>query len=200
MDVQFNEERHEYSVNGKILKSVTQIMEALGITWFPENAKRDYYLLRGGYVHEAIRLINHGVLDDESVDDAIKGYVEAYHKFVKEVSFRPEMIEYRSANLASGYAGTLDCVGELAGTRVLVDFKSGGVNEKSVRLQTAAYMLMDGISGISARYGLSLKADGTYRLSKAYTEHSKDKNNWLAAVVAYSLQTVRIKEGKVVQA
>ncbi len=200
MLIEFNETEHRYIVNGKSLPSVTKILMATGIVWFPENAKRDYYLMRGTYVHEAIRLINTGSLDESTIDDEIKGYVDAYRAFCREVRFEPEMVEYRSAHLAAGYAGTLDCVGKIGGVRAMVDFKSGAVNEKAVRLQTAAYALMDGVPAVSARYGLELKKDGTYKLSKPYTEHRRDQADFLMAVGVYWMQSARIDNGKVVMA
>lgn len=76
----FAAETHEYRVNGRLVPSVTQILEAVGLIDYSHIPwpTRQMALERGRAVHEAIALDLAGDLDEESADEiGILGYIQA---------------------------------------------------------------------------------------------------------------------------
>ena len=131
----FDAETHTYTSDGKVLPSVTQILARLGTNcphWTEESRQR------GQAVHAAIALIHEERLDDDSLDDRIKPYVFQYRQFQTISGFRPLVWEGVVGSASLGYAGTIDCIGELNGRKVLMDWKTGSV-PSTVAAQLAAY-------------------------------------------------------------
>ncbi len=172
MNIEFNEERHEYRVNGVIVPSVTQVLQSVGL---PDLSGVPAELLEwkaglGTAVHKATELDDLNDLDEESLDPTIKPYLEAYRKFKRESGFIPTKIEERIYSKKFGYAGTFDRFGTFLDryTPVLIDFKTGITDPLIVGPQTAAYQ--EAINeptrskGRFWRYALKLNKDATYRL------------------------------------
>jgi len=168
----FNQDRHEYSDDGIIMPSVTQILVDNGVidtTWFTEAGKD-----RGTAVHLALKYMDQGDLDADTVDEDLHGYLYAYEKFKRETRFAsyPEGIEQPLADSQRRVAGTPDRVGAMFGNRAIIDFKTGCL-EPWVALQLAGYedlvrlgdspFLTPEEYGIE-RYALQLKKDGKYKL------------------------------------
>jgi hypothetical protein len=116
---------------------------------------------RGHAVHLAIKLIEKGTLDEESLDPIIVPWVEGYRKFKREVPFKAQYFEQPVCNRLWRFAGTLDLMGTIADKPVLIDAKTGAA-QKSAALQTGAYAACVEIPGIK-RYALEL-GDGDYNL------------------------------------
>lgn len=195
-NVIFNAENHVYTVDGIVLPSVTQILSAVGVTYYYDTGN-DTPMTKGSYVHEAIKLWHEKNLDESSLDDTIKPYFLAYQNFEKLTGFVAEKWEIPSCHKELGYAGMFDVIGQLSGKRVLIDYKTGQIDETACRLQTAAYANMTGIGKISARYALQLKTNADFRLSKAYTNLLADFNSFIACKHVYDIQCARIKDGKI---
>ena len=108
-DVAFEKECHVYTVAGKILPSITQILSAEGFidTSHYDEWSRD----RGSMVHLACHYDITGELDEDSLDDEIRPYLAAFRKFMAESGFKVDKSEVPAANLTYGYAGTPDLVG-----------------------------------------------------------------------------------------
>ena len=75
---QFIEEGHRYLVDGNQWLSVTQV---LPWSYYKDNGEA---MLRGTYVHRMIELYNNNDLDEESLDPALKGFLDAYKQFKKD--------------------------------------------------------------------------------------------------------------------
>lgn len=170
--LKFNEEKHEYTFDGRIIDSVTTILSGVGIADFsgiPDHL-RDVALERGGFVHLATQFLDKGTLDWDTIDPMIEPYVRAYEKFKKDSGFVPNLIEHMGYNKVLDYAGTLDRTGTLNNRMILLDIKTGTQLPKYVKLQTAAYVkiLPEDHEPVAERYGLLLRKDGTYRLSEPY--------------------------------
>jgi hypothetical protein len=147
----FNEELHEYRINGVVVPSVTSITGMLdsfaGIP--PEVLERKTAI--GKATHKAAEIINQGLtLDQESIDPAIAGYVNAYLKFLAEVPCEVLMTERQVGSERHGYAGTIDLLLRMknrkagfweAGELWLPDLKTVAQLRPSTRLQTAGYRL-----------------------------------------------------------
>jgi hypothetical protein len=74
--ITFNEETHEYKVDGVVKKSVTQLLKEAGIIDY--EGVDEYYRLRGTYVHEACALYAQGWLDWSSLSSDILPFVENF--------------------------------------------------------------------------------------------------------------------------
>lgn len=183
--LQFDPKRHEYSIGGEVLLSVTQIL-ALG--GFVDYAfATEYARDRGSAVHEATRYFDEDDLDEGSVTPAIAPYLEAWKRFRKETGFVPFLIEKAMAHPSLKFAGTLDRFGGINGNSRpwLIDIKtSDGEPALAVRVQTAAYehlLTTDRDFQVSRRQVIQrgcviLRGNGTYRLDGPY----RDSADWTA--------------------
>jgi len=172
-EIVFDEANHEYWVDGELKPNVTRIISYLG---------RDYtnvdpfYSQRGQAVHLAIQYLNQGILDESSLDDEVKGYVDAYKAFIKEKSFKPLYSELRMYSDIHGFCGTADVIGEMDGLTTLIDYKTGSqIPPIPTILQLGALSLLwdegNRTNTIQKRGWLQLKQDGSYDW-KDKTEYS----------------------------
>lgn len=174
----FDPERHAYILDGRVIPSVTQILTAEGIIngqWYTEDGRR-----RGGHVHLALRYLDEGRLDEDSVTDEVRPYLEAWGRFLSETGFICLQIERPFVCEALGYAGTPDRVGWMDGGKILsvIDIKTGSP-EPWHALQTAAYAVGIG-KRMAKRWSVYLRNDGNYRLVQY--QDIDDINAWIGLV------------------
>lgn len=175
MTIDFDADKHEYSVNGVRIPSVSEILSPLSAErygelnpWVVKAAAA-----RGTAVHEACELLDYGC--DPEEDAEIDGYVSAYVLFLCEHDVEWQDIEkvvayIRAAGELPLYCGTIDRYGTLDGNKALLDIKTYASLTTDAQLtascQTALYR--DAIEGrggsVDKRYILHLRKDGTYRL------------------------------------
>jgi|SRR5690554_2443358 len=183
MTLEFNAERHEYRVHGRIIPSVTQVLKPLNdLSHIPAhilNAKAEL----GTEVHKACELINeHGGVDYGSLTERAAPYVEQYERFLAQSGFEPVLSERRVYSAKYGFAGTLDLWGYLHGKAALIDLKNTVTIAPVCGPQSAAYELalaeQDGLE-TEERYVLQLKPDD-YRLVPMNA--ADDRRTFLAAL------------------
>jgi len=167
--LQFSEEDHSYTLDGKRLPGVTEILGSLGLVntdWFtPES--RD----RGRAVHLGIHLIQEGTLDWDSVCPQIVPYLIAYSRFAREMKLETLFSEQRMASARYRFAGTLDRGGWVHSRKLsLIDFKTG-THAAWMDIQLALYELLwrenaadMGIDPPEDRFVVELRADASYRI------------------------------------
>lgn len=167
MNIQFNEERHEYSVDGVIVPSVSEIIKPLTVDT-AEKAKpwlRDIAADRGTRIHQATMLMDYG--EDVEIDADIEGYIKAYQRFLDDYNPKWEGIESIVYHDYFQYAGTIDRYGYIDGEKVLVDIKTGAYNKYTMSAQLGAYICalakMNGFRA-SRAFDLMLSRDGTYQM------------------------------------
>jgi hypothetical protein len=111
--------------------------------------------------------------------------------------------ERRIASRRHQVAGTLDCLGTLDGTAVLLDFKTGRPDDVAADLQTAAYHALaaewaeedDALARFFAehpvvrRFAVQLRKDATFRI-EAYAD-PRDFRDFLTLVAAQQIVTRR---------
>jgi hypothetical protein len=183
-DFAFDDELHEGRYDGIRVKSVTTILQEEGLvdtTWFTEYGRQ-----KGTYTHKAILLDNQGDLDESTVDDAIKGRLEAARKFKAETGFIIIETEVRHFNKQWMFTGKPDLMGLLFGHKSIIDYKPWTL-QWWTRYQLAGYEWF--YDDPMRRYALRLGDDGRYQL-KRYEDRT-DKHSFLAI-----LTTNRIKEMK----
>ena len=173
--IEFDEANHLYFVDGKPMPSVSSILSPLVDFSRVPPETLEYARQRGTAVHKATELHDLGTLDEESVDEAVRPYLEAWKRFRKETGFVPRLIESRVHHADYGYCGTIDRQGymtKLAGSpEAVIDIKTPVQLGPVVGIQLAAYQEALRSEGIQAdlRFAVQLRSDGQYRLT-AYTD------------------------------
>lgn len=181
MILTFDPDGHRYTINGRPVPSVTQILRAaypMAAQTHVAPAIMQAAMLRGAAVHTAVRLDEAGELDEAALDaewPEVHGYLTAWRLFrVESPRFTPRVLEWPLGH-PDGWAGTPDCIGEeyISATRaidVVLDLKTGMLG--NVREQLAAYAELARAAGLlrhSAhpcqvrRSCLELRPNGTYR-------------------------------------
>jgi len=170
--LEFNEERHEYTWNGVIVPSVTQVLQVLGgYEGIPKMILRKA-ATRGTAVHKATELYDLGTLDWGTVSDEIFGYLEGWMKFMDDK--KPELLSVEKLNYHEklGFAGAMDRTMILDGKKSILDIKSSFKLMPATAPQTAAYLEMENqhikksADKFKKRYGLKLTKDGNYELKE----------------------------------
>ncbi len=209
----FDELTHTYTLDGQVVPSVTGILKASGLidfTGIPESIL-EAARVRGTTVHQAIAYFNDGDLDlDLFATDFPEyvPYIAGWVDFCGQRRFTPIVNECQIASRRYQIAGTLDCLGELDGEPVLLDFATGNPDDTAKDLQTAGYFvlalewaehpeadprLVDFFSRhtLLRRYGVRLEKTGAFSLHP-YTNPS-DLRQFLALVEAQRI--VRARRG-----
>ena len=171
---------HETGKPDRTLPSVTQIIQDNNLGFdFSQLPDLDlaWYGDRGTKVHLACEYLDKGILDWESVDQRIFGYVESYQRGKDEWGFEVLENENLVWDKLHRYAGTLDRIvkfpkmGRFKGVTAQMDIKSGA-SHISHGYQTAGYNIcLDRDNRYSRnipRYGIYLNADGKPPKLKAY--------------------------------
>jgi len=187
-DFTFDEENHVGRLDGQLVKSTTTILKEEGFvdtTWFTEYGRQ-----KGSHAHKAILLDYENDLDESTVDEAIKGRLEAARKFRKETGLEILEMETRYFHPVWMYTGKPDLICKLFGKLAVVDYKPWTI-QWWVKYQLAAYALMLSESPF-ARFALRLGDDGRYRLEQ-YKDRA-DLNHWIAIATVNRLKTLHKKE------
>ena len=188
----FNEEIHEYRLDGRRLPSVTTILKEMGFidtTWFTEESRQ-----RGIIVHRLCELDDLGSLNPESVDPRLKGYLRAWQKYRDAEDLCFTHIEHRMASSRMGYAGTCDRVGiDRKGRTVLIDIKTSPEDSGPyIEWQLGAYKCLlreEGLPHILRLLSIHLEEDGEFRVQ----EWGHAPQDWMAILRTYHIRE-RIKK------
>lgn len=167
-DVAFRQNPHLYLVDGRPVRSVTQILKGQRIIdtkWFTEAAR-----IRGHLVHEITAMMD---LDkNESINTRrwdLFGYIFAWKLFLKETGFRCDEIERIVYCEDGDYAGMYDRSGAIHGDRWLLDIKTGQ-HQRWHGLQLAAYTRAAQMEGYR-RGVVHLRENGKYYLCTGDRRH-----------------------------
>jgi hypothetical protein len=136
--LEFDEKNHIYTLSGRKLSSVTEVLEIVLRTsspwWKPSHR------MRGQFLHKICEAIDAKDYDpagtvfpkswSEADRDAVSRRAEAYQTFVDSVGYEVIFSELQVYSEELGLAGTLDSIGRqtkgaFAGRFTLVDVKSG---------------------------------------------------------------------------
>ena len=120
MTLTFDPIAHAYTLDGRPVPSVTQVLADVVPGW----RASDWCLQRGRAVHACAAMIARG--HEFTNDPQIDGQVAACRRFFAEIRPTVALVETPVASDLYRYAGTLDLLVEWPGNRglVLVDFKS----------------------------------------------------------------------------
>lgn len=154
MILEFDEEAHEYKVEGVRLPSVTEILDYHKlIPQYPVGP----YRTRGRMVHRATQLLDEGY--EIVVGEKIAGYVESYKLAMKAFRFQWTSCETRLWHPQLFYAGTIDRIGTIRGLPCIADIKSGETGSET-ELQLAGYEILVRSEEPMQRFRIRLFSDG----------------------------------------
>lgn len=185
----FLSEEHEYTVEGIVRVSVTQVLQDLGFIDFSQvhPIQLEKAQKRGSAVHACCHYLEEGDLDWSTVSPEIWPYVEAFAMMKEETGWKAELREQMVFHPLFNYCGQLDGFGSMSKLgieKVLPDYKSG-VPQRAAKYQTAGYALAIGEPYVP-RCSIHLKATGKYKI-----HWHKDFNNvdeWKSIVRTYHLK------------
>jgi hypothetical protein len=162
----FDEAAHEYRLGGVRVPGVTSVLRPLAdFSGIPRDvlaAKADL----GRRVHAACEFDDDGDLDEDSIEDDVRPYLEGWRAFLRDSGAKVLHNERRVLDTGLMYAGTLDNVLLIDGAQWLVDKKTCITLPPAVGPQTAAYMRALADPAVTHRGALRLRPDGTYRLDQ----------------------------------
>jgi len=157
----FEPTEHIYTLNDRHLPSVTQIVADV---YGNDYTADEFHLNKGSMVHRAIELYLQGVLNEKTVDERIRGKIEAGKKAIKELNLKPAVIEKPMYHKILMYAGKPDV---LTADSILVDWKSAHAPIQTPA-QGGGYSLLFLQEKFSVKrfYEIVLKENGDYSLAE----------------------------------
>ena len=183
MDIKLDEKTHIYTItneNGKIEQypSVTQIISDGGLSDFshvsPDILERACNF--GKATHKMVELKLKGTLNEEELDPALHGPLEAFKEWYSDHCYQrgglsDSRLEVPSFHPKLHYCGTPDIVFP----KLLIDIKSR-LSPLANALQCCAYDEMDG--GDREHRILILNQDGTYQYLRVNATKAKRRESW----------------------
>lgn len=173
--IRFDEEAHRYYVDGRWVRSVTQVLNIVTGPIYgriPEHIL-EYARARGAAVHGWTELYDLDELEGRTPDPegAVWPYFQAWLRFREESGFQPLIVEQRLYHPRHRYCGTVDRIGLLNGRLVTLEIKTVAKLAGWVGLQTAGYQEAFNHGRPKAeqardRFAVQLRRDGTYRLEQ----------------------------------
>lgn len=160
-------ETHTYYWNGKVVPNVTRIIEPLyDFSGVAKNVLAAAAAF-GTLVRRACELHDRNDLDESSLDESLRPYLNAWIAFRRDAAFEPTEIESRVFHPLLEYAGTFDRVGMLGGRICVLDIKATATMHPATGVQLAAYQ--EAINraqafAVTARCGVQLRENGSYRV------------------------------------
>jgi len=187
----FNPENHEYRWLGKVVPSVTSIIqEWLKVTIGGErwhinrftgaaipSRKMDEGAAGGTDLHKGCQLILQGGLDWTALADEYVKPLKQFEQWVKDFNIEPLYTELKVYHARLGYAGTIDLITPVEKALGFIDLKTGDC--QTVGAQTIAYEKaycdQEKYVGRTARYALWLPKPGaSYKFEKLTNEGDWD--------------------------
>ena len=195
----FDKAQHKYYVGDRELISVTTLLKAMGLQWYPNTEAVHLKMELGTYVHQITEFYdknrlgypvkfypeniykNDAIRKENGLHEALP-YFEAYKKFLKDTECEIIEVEKRYYHPAWGYAGTIDNLVRLNGQLGILDKKTG-IAIPATELQLGGYGEMyRHWNGIMPKgFVLYLQKDGNYKL-KEVPEMPFQSNTFLSAL------------------
>ncbi len=178
MTLEYDPEKHQYHVDGKLVPSVTQLVAPLGADFDDPDDMLESVLDaatdRGATIHAYIehRLLG-GDPEDFELPSMYLPYADAVELFLAEHSIVPIAIETSMA--VQDFAGTPDLVCEFDGTDAILDWKVVSQIAKSkVGAQLGGYGVLCCANGLFPEklYAVQFLKTGEYRLYPVDSVHA----------------------------
>jgi hypothetical protein len=139
MTVQFDEASHIYTLNGKRLPSVTQVLSIVE-NWdgIPPRAL-EKAKVRGNFIHKAVSLLLEENLDLSSVPAEYAGAIDGMSNFLKLGEISPASYDCIVHHAELGFAGSYDMLAYYENSLDLFEFKASDQVPKTAGPQAEAY-------------------------------------------------------------
>ena len=137
--IKFNEEKHEYNVDGKVVPSVTEIMKCATCLYYTKDIPPEILELackKGSAVHKAIE--EQLLFEEYDIEEKYKPIFSQFLKWYDD--YKPEIlkVEYQMSN--GIYAGTCDLICKINGKIIGIDHKtSSEIHTNMIAIQEAGY-------------------------------------------------------------
>jgi len=167
-ELQFDEETHTYTLDGRRIPSVTQVLDPISSMHMVDPQLLEERAAFGTAVHQAAELYLLGQLDTDDIDTDVWNCIFALKKFLMDTQIEPLFVEKRVYSPRHQYAGGVDLVAQKPlGEQVAIDFKTALVTPHTVGPQLAGYTqaLEEEDIHIDERWCVQLNADGKYKLT-----------------------------------
>lgn len=183
--IAFDASAHAYTLNGRAVPSVTQVLARFEDWSGIPQANLDFARARGQHVHEAMALLARDELDWGSLDEELLPYVEGGRRFLVESGVTVLGSEYVLGSSSLRVAGTLDLLGILRNAEGIFDFKVTAALPRTVGPQTAGYdlLLRDTFGKKKRKRYCVLLKPYDYRLVKL--DDPTDENRFVSALNCY---------------
>ena len=123
-DFRFDQESHTYWLDGVQIDGVTSMLKDMeDLSSIPTEILARKAAL-GTAVHYATELDDQGLLDEDTVHEEVRGYLEGWRLFKREHKVELISIEQNLAHRRMRYAGTVDRVMKVDGERGVWDIKT----------------------------------------------------------------------------
>lgn len=192
-ELDFDEEKHEYRLNGVRLPGITTVLGDLGLidtTWFTDEM-RDFGVLR----HYVTELDDLGILHEPSVDPRLIPTLNGWREWRARERFIPTFVECRVYS-AFGYATIIDRVGyfEPNPNAIVVVNLKGPADLPAYAIQLAAeqraFEERTGLA-VSRRLSVNISRDGQVK-AKDHTNHD-DITTFLSALAVWRWKNERMQ-------
>lgn len=168
--ISFDKETHRYTIAGRTIPSVTQVLKRLYDWDGIPDAVLEYARERGSMVHKACELLDCNDLDYDDLDAQLVPYMQAWKSFKQATGFIPKHIEQPFYSERLGVCGTPDRVGVLSSLTgkpaAVIEIKATAEISPVAALQLAGYQLIlrDNDESCYHRYIVLLQPSGKYKL------------------------------------
>ena len=137
--IKFNEDKHEYTVDGKVVPCVSDIMKCATCLYYTDEIPQQVLELackKGSAVHKAIE--DYLLFEDYEIEEQYKPIFNQFLKWYEE--YKPEIlkVEYQMSN--GIYAGTCDLICKIDNKIIGIDHKtSSEIHTNMIAIQEAGY-------------------------------------------------------------
>ena len=190
MTLIFDSTKHEYTIDGKTVPGVTQVIADVVGSGF--EFASDWHKQRGTALHACAPFVARG--EDFNYDPRLEGRIKALRKFFAEV--KPEIRGMEEPLYSSAYqfAGRPDFIAKIGRNWCIGDWKSS-FDLVRLGLQLGGYNILylkgrcHPLDGVITKYGIGiqLKDNGKYKMTEPIDLRIA-RNEFLALLTTYKIK------------
>lgn len=180
-DFSFDPDKHIYTLDGKVIPSVTQVLP------YNYGNNAEYARQRGIYVHTMIELFNKQDLDEDNLDPELQPFLDAYKRFLVEGKMEG-IIDIKSGQPHPCTPLQLVAYKLLYEEGVCVEEDCLKLPVFEVKMYHPTYRYAGTIDIVAIGHqiqALYLQRGGTYKLEDHTKDYRKNKNIFLSFLVSY---------------
>lgn len=189
----FDAEHHVYTLDGKVLPSITQIIRPLVNYDAVPKAVLENAANFGRNVHKMVELECCGALDEEALDDKLRPALAAFRGWRRQNS-GDVICEIPMAHARLKFAGTPDLIFD---GHSIIEIKTRKTNLLTDPIQTAAQEMLwlanYGAKGDYQHGVLELYADGRHHFQPFTTKQKREAANRFRYLLDYHVMSTNIK-------